>query len=59
MAGRERRYDDKPGDEQRAQARMHWLYGRWLVREAAQAEALVVAAQPWPSLAERLLAAVI
>ena len=57
MAGRGRGYDDKPGDEQRAQARMNWLYGNWLAGEARRLGLPVVAARPWPSLADRLLAA--
>jgi 2-phosphoglycerate kinase len=57
MHGRGRGYDDKPTEEQRTQARMNWLYGQWLQREALRHGLPLLAARPWSTLAERIIAA--
>lgn len=52
------RYDPGRTDaELRTEARAKWLYGRWLAVEAARLGLPVVAARPWETLEERVLAA--
>ena len=42
--------------EQTGRARVSWLYNQWLEREAAKANLPVIAARPWATVFERLLA---
>jgi 2-phosphoglycerate kinase len=43
--------------EQVKRARVSWLYGQWLMREAERAGLPVVPARPWENVFERVLAA--
>ena len=58
MLGRGRGYDDRSAAEQATQARMNWLYGRWLHQEAERRGLPVLPARPWPTLADRVIAAI-
>ena len=50
--------DSEPLREQWTQARMNWLYGQWLTKEAERLQLPVVPARPWDTLTDRVLGAV-
>ena len=58
MQGRGRGFQQHSMDEQRTQARLNWLYGKWLRQEAARYGLPVILSRPWNSLAERVIAAI-
>jgi 2-phosphoglycerate kinase len=58
MAARGRGFKEHAQDEQRTVAWMSWLYGEWLRSEATAWRLPVLAARPWDSLPERILASV-
>ncbi len=58
MLSRGRGYDDRSAAEQAAQARMNRLYGRWLHQEAERMGLPVLPSRPWPTLADRIIAAI-
>jgi len=58
IQGRENIPDSEQLKEQRTQARMNWLYGQWLSKEAERLHLPVIPARPWRALADRILAAI-
>jgi len=58
LVGRGRAFDEWATEEQRAFAHASWLYGQWLAREAEAHRLLVVAARPFETCAQRILAAI-
>jgi hypothetical protein len=57
MLERGRGFDASPSEEQRRIAHACWRYGQWLIAEVGARGVPVVAARPFASLPERLLAA--
>jgi 2-phosphoglycerate kinase len=58
LAGRGRGFDEWATDEQRAFAHASWLFGQWLAGEAEAHGLPVVAARPFETCAQRILAAI-
>lgn len=56
MRERGRGIAEHPGEELRTQARMNHLYGEWLRQEAARVGLPTIAARPWVTLVDRILA---
>ncbi len=57
MLARSRGIAGVPEADLRAEARSKWLFGEWLAREASQHAVPLVAARPWDTLPERIVAA--
>src|SRR5262249_17686727 len=53
-----RNYLEREGEEQLLRARVSWLVGDWLRREATRLGVPAVAARPWGTVLERVIAAV-
>jgi 2-phosphoglycerate kinase len=58
MRARDRGFQDLAPDEQCTIVRASWLFGRWLWQEAQAHEQPAVAARPWETLTERVLAVI-
>ncbi|HEX4203878.1 MAG TPA: hypothetical protein VHZ51_06710 [Ktedonobacteraceae bacterium] len=58
MQARGRGIEENAEHEQIMEAHAKWLYGRWLAEEARQQQLAVLEPRPWPTLVERIIAAI-